>query len=381
MNLGIHTTDSKFAGLRTQVSQDHATFEGDIDLRQLSSFGLQAEWQFSNEIQFVSQLLLKDTANNSILDKVKMAFLRYTPAPEYMLSVGRMSLDLYMMTDYRDIGFAYVPTNLPVEFYGIIPHESLDGIEFTYKKNSDRGLLSVKGFYGQSDSPVVSDDNFIWDVKLRNMAGLTLSWEANDWLIRAHHSITKAKDGYPGQNELVTALRLIPVSVWPSIEAVRESLLFENAKLTYTTIGTRFDNGEYILRSELSWVDSKSILLNDLLTGYASIGKRFADHALMLTYSHIEADAPNIAPPLISTPELNFLYAAVKQATDFYRLRQDTYSLSWRYDMSDSWALKAQYNYTSIQYQPSGLYLHDFGNNSDDAFSSISLSSHWIFDL
>ncbi|WP_462151974.1 hypothetical protein [Pseudoalteromonas xiamenensis] len=380
-NIGASLTDSKYAGIRTQVSQHDALFADEIDWRQISSAGLQAEWRFSNQVQFVSQLVLKDSADHSLDDKIKMAFLRYSPSPELTVNLGRTAIDLYMMTDYRDIGYAYIPVHLPTEFYGIIPHESLNGLDISYKHVSDFGLITSKFFYGRSKAPVISDGDFTWEVRLKNIFGFTIQLEQQDWLVRVNHTQTTAEDGYPGQNELVSALNQVPDAIWPSVMSVKESLLFQNSKLTYSAVGARYDNADVILQGEMSLVDSKSILLNDLLSGYVSAGKRLGSHTLMLTYSHIQADAPTIEPPLISDPNLNALYTAVKSATDFYRLRQNTSSLSWRYDLSDTWSLKAQFDHTHVRYQPSGLYLHDFSRNPDGSFSTFSISSHWIFDL
>lgn len=381
VNVGASITDSAYAGIRTQVSQDHALFENEIDWRQISSLGLQIEWGISNELQLVSQLVAKDNAKNALSEKLKFAFLRYQPAPEWTLSLGRTAFDLYMRTDYRDIGFAYTPVHLPTEFYGIIPHESLDGVDITYKYMSDFGLLSAKAFYGTSKAPVISDNEFVWDVNLKKIKGLTLQFEQPDWLVRFNFTETTAKDGYPGQDELLAGLRQVPDYIWPSVINIKESLQFENSELTYIALGLRYDDAKHVIQSEVSRVDSKSILLNDLVSAYVSYGQRFGDHTFMLTWAHIEADSPNIERPLIETPELIQLYDAVKLATDFYRLRQNTKSISWRYEMSETWALKTQIDFTSVRYQPSGLYLHNMNEPEDGHFSTLSISSHWIFDL
>lgn len=381
VNVGASVTDSAYAGIRTQVSQDHALFENEIDWRQISSLGLQIEWELSNELQLVSQLVAKDNARNKLSEKLKFAFLRYQPSPEWTLNLGRTAFDLYMRTDYRDIGFAYTPVHLPTEFYGIIPHESLDGLDLTYKRMSNVGLLSAKAFYGASKAPVISDNDFLWDVNLKQIKGLTLQVEQPDWLVRFNFTETTAKDGYPGQEELLAGLRQVPDYIWPSVMNIKESLQFENSDLTYIALGLRYDDAIHVFQSEISRVDSKSILLNELMSGYVSYGQRFGNHTLMLTWAHIEADSPNIERPLVETPQLMQLYEAVKLATDFYRLRQTTNSISWRYEMSETWALKTQIDFTDVRYQPSGLYLHNTNEPEDGHFSTLSISSHWIFDL
>lgn len=381
VNVGASVTDSAYAGIRTQVSQDHALFENEVDWKQLTSIGLQIEWDIANELQLVSQLVAKDNAKNSLSEKLKFAFLRYQPSPDLTVNLGRTAFDLYMMTDFRDIGFAYTPVHLPIEFYGIIPHESLDGIDATYRHMSDIGLFSAKAFYGSSKAPVFSDNDFVWEVNLQHIRGLTLQFEQSDWTVRFNMTETTAKDGYPGQDELLAGLQQVPDFIWPSVANIKESLTFENSKLTYAAFGVRFDNAKTIFQSEVSLTDSKSILLNDLLSGYVSYGQQVGNHTWMLTWSHIQADSPNIDRPLIETPELNQLYGAIKLATDFYRLRQNTKSISWRYELTETWAIKAQLDFTDVKYQPSGLYLHNPNEPEDGHFSTLNLSSHWIFDL
>ncbi|MFC3031095.1 hypothetical protein ACFOEE_00950 [Pseudoalteromonas fenneropenaei] len=381
VNIGAFASNSEYVGVRSQVSQHDAVFAGQLDWKQLSSAGLQAEWQLSQEWQIIGQAIIKDDASHDAEDRIKLAFVRYSPTPNITLRAGRTAFDLYMMTDFRDIGYAYSTTHLPTEFYGIIPNESVDGLDISYKSNTDLGLLTTKAYFGKSTAPIISDGDFRWDFTADNIMGLVLQLEQDNWLFRANHTLTEADDGYPGQQELVGGLAQVPPNIWPMAMELKDSLQFTNTKLRYSALGLRFDNIDYVVQSEVSFVDSRSILLNNLLSAYISVSKRVAEHTFTFTHAHIQADAPEIAEPLVALPPLMVLYDAVKTATDFYRLRQDSYSLSWRYDLSDTWAVKCQYDFNKVAHQPSGLYLHDFTQPEDKTFSSFSITSNWIFEL
>ncbi|TMP21651.1 hypothetical protein CWB99_24065, partial [Pseudoalteromonas rubra] len=83
--------------------------------------------QFNTQWGFTGQWVLKSHPDYSLGDVTQLAFLSYSPKPNWTIKAGRTAFDLFMMSPYRNIGYAYTATHAPIEFYGLIPHRSIDG--------------------------------------------------------------------------------------------------------------------------------------------------------------------------------------------------------------------------------------------------------------
>ncbi|RZM81136.1 hypothetical protein C3B51_09860 [Pseudoalteromonas rubra] len=378
--LDINISNSQTAGVRHVISQPDVSYLGEPSFAN-SSIGLQLDWQSSSQLQWVAQAVLKERKEYKLDYLIQMAFARYTLTPNWQFRAGRTGLDLYMMTEYRDIGFAFNYGHPPTEFYAVVPHQNLDGFDVTYTYPFAQSVLNYKVFAGRSNAPIVSDDDFFWDVELESIYGMSLSLQSQNWLIRSNYTTTKAGNTNEQQGQLLSALQPIPDSIWPTRQALIESLQIKGKRFNYFTVAAMYDDSQWILQGELAYIDSHSEVLNHLKAGYMSVGTHWEDDTWLLTFSAAKSNNRVDPGPLLSTPQLDALYQGVIRHTNFYLIDQHTWSLSWRQDLTSTLAVKVQLDHTQANHLPSAFYLHkDLSSPKlDKYFQSLGLSLNWVF--
>lgn len=378
--VGLVVTDSDTAGIRQHISQPHATYKSEFGLTN-SSIGGQIEWQANSATQLVGQVLLKDNEEQNIDNIVQMAFLRHSFNANWQVRVGRTGLDLFMMTEHRDIGYTYTYDHPPTEFYAIVPHQNLDGIDIKYTHPLPHGLFSSKFFAGKSTAPIVSDDSFFWDVELKSLYGLVLEWQSYDWTLRANYTATQSGNENEQQKQLQAALTLVPDAVWPQKASLLDSLNIIGKRFNYSAIGARYDDSHWFWQSEISYIDSNSQVLKALTAGYISAGFYMDNHTFMATFAQAKSNNRTPQRPLISTPELDLLYNTLIRHTNFYLVDQNTFSLTMRSELSHSLALKVQLEHTAVDSLPSAFYLHRnlTSGDIDNSFNTLGISLNWVF--
>ncbi|MCG7534678.1 hypothetical protein [Pseudoalteromonas sp. OOF1S-7] len=378
--LDINISNSQTAGIRHVISQPDASYLGEPSFAN-SSIGLQLDWQSSSQLQLVAQTVLKERKEYKLDYLIQMAFARYTLTPNWQFRIGRTGLDLYMMTEYRDIGFAFNYGHPPTEFYAVVPHQNLDGIDATYTYPLEQSVLTYKVFAGRSNAPIVSDDDFIWDVELESIYGISLSMQTQNWLLRSNYTITRAGNTNEQQGQLLSALQLIPDNIWPTRQALINSLQIKGKRFNYFTVGAMYDDSQWIIQSELAFIDSDSEVLNHLKAGYVSAGAHIGEDTWLLTLSAATSNNRVDPGPLLSSAQLDALYQGVIRHTNFYLIDQQTWSLSWRRDLTSTLAVKIQLDHTQADHLPSAFYLHKdlSSSNYDKYFQSLGLSLNWVF--
>jgi hypothetical protein len=135
------------------------------------------------------QTVYRDQEDLNFDTALSLAFVRYAPNPNRSFRLGRTAFDLFLLTEYRDIGYAFAWAHVPSEIYGVIPHRYLDGIDVTYSQPLGDLTFSAKLFYGKNefavtafsapDAPAFRFDNII---------GLALYLQSINWDIAVNYT-------------------------------------------------------------------------------------------------------------------------------------------------------------------------------------------------
>ncbi|WP_199611025.1 hypothetical protein [Flocculibacter collagenilyticus] len=375
--LGLTLADSDIYGFRYDVSQPNGVYKDEIDFSVSSLIGGQAEFTITPEFDVVTQAVIKKRFNADIDDYIELAFLRYNPSPDWTFRVGRMGANMFMMTEYRDISYAYTMTTPPPEFYGLIPHRQLDGIEAIYRQPVDRGILQASLSYGRSEAYIVSD-SFEWNVKLSPILLMALDYEYDNWLFRLNATRAKTTNTSDPGIFVEQFISELPESVWPNKDKTLNRIKSKDKYANYYGLGFKYDNFIWQVQSEIAYIDYKTESLPDSLNGYLNVTKRFDEHAVFAGISSTRSHFLNFTvPPLAKQiPELeeNFL-----SYVNFYGTNQTTLSAGWRWDYAENWAFKLQLNRTQPQRGGDRIYLKSVDGGHENAVHSLILSVSFIF--
>ena len=327
-----------------------------------SRLGVQAELVITPMADLVGQVVVRDHVNANLNSSTELAYLALRPTAEINLRGGRISYDAFMMSDHRHVGYAYTWVRPPLEFYGWIPIFSLDGIDASYTLEVDNATWRIKAQAGRSTNSIPIGDGY--DFRANDLLGISLTRQSDLWRIKAAYSLFSGANEVPAFAPLHNGLDQVIAAGIPGIsqEAVdlRHNLSFQNARISYATLGLAYDDGSWLLQSELgrSTADAASIPHGRM--AYLSLGHRFADWTpyVMRSTSRPGNDrrpALNDWAP-INAQSLQDIALFTLNST---RMEQDTWSVGTRWDVHPQATLKLQWDHTKIKPSGYGLWWRD----------------------
>jgi len=358
-----HTAGPEGLGFRRDISQppnDGGT-RGDIDSR----LGLQLNYAASPRLEFVGQVLLKRRVDISPpIDSLEWAFAAYRPNSEWTIRVGRTNPDSFLLSDYRNVGFAYPWVRPEVGFYGALPLYSLDGADITHSWSLGSARWKLKLFAGQGAAYGVQS-SAVPPVKVdaRSISGLNLSREADGLTLRATVShmrlaLTRAES----LQRLSDALQLVQGLPEPEVAAqartLQRGLSLQPGELTFVEFGVSYEGRDWLLSGEVSNIGG-SFAASHGTAGYASIGRRFGAVTLFGVLAASRSSGADAVPPGWAARLAPVLGPALAQqlqqigngaaaAVNAPRQRQQSLSLGMRWDIDDRMALKLQWDHYRI---------------------------------
>lgn len=341
----IGTDTDKIGFLRSNTQTQDATSAGGITTD--SRLGVQLSVNINPSIYAAVQWTARDHAGDFFEQNLDWAFLRWNINQSSNIRVGRLALDLFLLSDYRDVGYAYPWMRPPHEFYNNLALYHFDGIDLNHKIYFDDSFLSIKLFSGYifNQRPSSYASNTL-DFELVQVGG-NVKFESGHWITRAGysylHSIRNIKNG-----QLKTAFKNPFVRAgMPGFDQIKSSLELKNAKLHYYSLGMAYDDGLWLSQAEASYVNSSTPYFPDTASGYLSIGRRISKVTLYtlfgISYS-FQKDIP-IPTPIFPSAQLQELSQAIDQSINKNGVDEKSISLGARWDFHPKFALKTQWSH------------------------------------
>lgn len=367
-----------FSGFGTLgVVHSHTNFGGTFarDVSQLpgqagtqfkadSRLGAQINWKLSDSFEAVGQVVARDRSSLArAADTLEWAFLAYRPTADTTVRLGRVSVDLFLLSDYRNVGFGFLAARPNVDFYAAMSLSGLDGIDVTQAWVVGDTTWRIKGSAGSSKY-----DAFFGRSQFDDVRGLVLSREQDGLTLRG--TLTRADWGIQ-KGELLQPLRqgldavaLLPVvNVANQAAAMSAALRLESIRARYSAIGLAYDKNHWVVNAE--WM---RILLENAPTvsgtgAYILAGRRFGAYtpyvglsrsrSLSAAYSAAGwgAELAPLAPFLGANvvTKAQFLGQTAADQLNGTRVDQSTVTLGMRWDIDPNVALKLQWDRVKVR--------------------------------
>ncbi|WP_206486070.1 hypothetical protein [Thalassotalea sp. G2M2-11] len=372
--LALTTTDSDTYGYRKDVSYDKGVFSGDLDLLSHSLIGGQVNVGLSNEFDFVGQAVIKDMAKKSLDNYLTMAFLRYAPKPEWAIRVGRTAIDIFLITEYRDIGIANPWATVPNEVYSIIPFRFVDGADINYQLRLNEGTLTSKIFTGKSDS-YLSTSNITEKIQVDNILGASVSYDKSDWIIQARYSAAQLANETQSTLALIGAINTVPVTIWPNASSFSQTLRVLNTNIKYLSLSYQQYFNRWLLTTEFSQVKANdSPVIPTINSGYLGLSYQFDQYTIYGVSAFSQSDNYQFNETNVIEAAIPELINAVEGNMNFYATNQNTISLGLRWDISANMALSLQWSHSNIKQQGGTLWIDNSDNSPKDHVNTLLLS-------
>ena len=348
-----------------------------------SRLGVQMEYSLSPGADLVGQLVVRDQVHRDLDSSTELAYVTVRPDAQWDIRAGRINYDAFLMSDYRNVGYAYPWVRPPSEFYGWIPILSVDGLDATYRFESETARWRLKVQAGKS-STVALPLGTGYEFQGKDMLGLSVTAQTDNWRFKlAHSQWTTANEVSPFA-PLHAGLDALASAGVPGVSAeaadLRRDLSFEGAKVSYATLGAAYDDGKWLAQAEIGYTTAGAAAVPHGRMAYASVGRRFGDWTPLLTLSSSRPDdAPRTAVNDWGAYN-NLLRGPALFVLNTSRIEQDTVSLGLRWDFHRQAALKVQWDQTQIKPTGYGLWWRDIAINQDSSrISLLALTMDFSF--
>lgn len=331
-----------------------------------SVLGLQANVRFSENLDAVGQIILQDRVDTNVDNFVELAFLRYQINRNWSAKIGRFSTNSYLFTDYRYVGHLLTWARPPVEMYSAAGSlGNMDGLQASYIHDVDFGAVKMSLSYGES---ILHNGDNNGDVRVdyKDFTVFNVEFQATDW--RIHGAFLSAKlDNFvfPGVDEFVLSIGLAPTIFKPYAEQLRYSIIPDGRRITYASIGGQYTLYDAEFLVELSEYNGDWGLVSSAHSGYATASYHIGSVMPYMTLAFYnrgeEPEAIDFASakavlPRIAFQQLLLLTAETNETVRGASIQQHSVSLGVKWDFSDAWSFKAQFDHYRIDKFGSGFF-------------------------
>ncbi|MDD1780740.1 porin [Enterovibrio sp. ZSDZ35] len=359
-NVSVIKSGTENLGFKYDLSKE-ALFD-EWSLKPGSSFGLQLNANINDQFDAVIQGVLQDRLDNNLNKTITWAFLRYRPTQNITVRAGRIATPIYMLSEYRDVGFAYLWTKPITDFYSAIPVTYIDGGDIAYSAPLGDGIFEARLFGGSSEVTIET----IFEphnVTLSPIIGGKLTYSLEQWLFSSVAATTKAKEGEPAAS-LTSSLSGVPnlELLWPGASRFSNDFKLSDTRISYYSLGALYETGDWNVQSELSYTDAEWPFFTDLAAGYLSVGRTLNSN----TFYGFASKSKTIGS-LYALSAPSALGQSVSQIADAYQLigsnlnarfvDQETFGMGVRLDISPQISLKGQIERTWLKNDHIGGWL------------------------
>lgn len=344
--LGLVSSDNPDLIFRRDITQDDGSHDGQIEWKTDSLLGLQWQTRWSHQIDTTIQIVAKDRYENNLESAIEWAFVRYRPVDGLDFRVGRLGSDIFMLSEYRQVGYAFPWVRPPQDYYGLLSLYHVDGIDINKRFDLSEGTLNIKLFYGNSDKEYPTSAQSDNGVRLDfDPIGITFNLEWGHWKWRYTYADVTMNNNLV---EPLTDALIMSAPLWPEAAEIANRMDTNNRSIVYNEFGVAYDNNLWWVQAEATQLESDSLIAPNSQHYYFSVGRRFGAFSVfgLTGRAHPEQDVAFISAPAGYPSPIAEQLAALAYVTEAslngVRLDQKSYGLGVRWDFKSKMALKLQ---------------------------------------
>jgi hypothetical protein len=329
-----------------------------------SNLGLQADYPINSWLSVTGQGLVRKDAEDDFGAELSWAFAKAKINDELSVRAGRIGLPVFMISDYRNVGYANTFLRPPVELYSQVPFSSIDGVDVTWQHGFGETTVTAQLAYGRTEGHLSGGNT----IEARELSALNLVAEHGPLTLRFGRADGKMNmNTSTSLNTLVGSLRSAGTGYhFAQLNQLASDLELNKKKASFTSAGLGLDWNNIIVQTEYAKRKTESYV-NDTSAWYAMAGYRFGKVLPFYIHSELKIDGvvantvPAACPagyPAACTPTMAALSAGVNSLKNsgIGQGEQSTDSIGVRWDFYRSMALKAQIDRVRPQ-NGNGLFL------------------------
>lgn len=295
-----------------------------------SNLGLQATTQLSDKISATGQILVRKDASEDFKGELAWAFAKYQVNDKFSVRVGRIGLPAYMISDYRNVGYANTMIRPQGEVYSQVSFNHIDGIDATYSTSVGEVLVTGQLALGRTTTEIAG----FGDMQAKREVAINVSAEYGPLTVRvgrvqADVSLTES----PQLNGFFSTLSKVGYA------DLSNSMSVVDKKGTFTSIGAVYDYKNYLVQTEYSKRKNDSFI-SDTSSWYVMGGYRIGKFLPYVAHSSLKQDSARSSSVIPAVGPLAPLAASVNGLLQQGEQTSNTIGVRW--DFKKNAALKFQ---------------------------------------
>lgn len=267
------------AGATTSNDEAIEGYTSDLDFNQGSLFALQISSDLGDGLGVTAQILARGSEEWD--PKFAWAYVSYEFNDNWKVLAGRQRAPFFMYSDFLDVSYAYNWISPPQGVYDLA-FDSFDGLGLIYTSQLGEFDSTLHFAAGRNrddfdlNEPGAAEENLV-SPDFNKLVGA--AWTLNrDWLtLRAAYFQTDMTLPV----EALDALR----TPWNAFNpVVADRLTAEEDKVTFAELGFQVDYNDFIIIGEYTTLDLTDTGFADTDAYYLTLGKRFDNVTVHLTY-------------------------------------------------------------------------------------------------
>jgi hypothetical protein len=318
-----------------------------------SLIGGQVVANFTPQLSAMVQVISQQNYDNSYTPHAEWANIKYQVTPDVSVRVGRIVLPSFLDSDTRNIGYANPWVRPPVEVYSLVPIDSSDGADASYKLHMGRFVQTFAGTYGETTSQQPTGGS----------AEARRQWNISDTVesgaVTVHIAYQRADLTLDKLHTFFGAFR----QFGPQGDALADKYDPYRKPVDFVGVGASYNPGDWFVTAE--WANSRThSVLGESTAWYVSGGYRLQRFTPYLTYGELKANSSTTDPGLMvaalpanlagPAAGLNGGLNAILGAIAI----QTTASVGMRWDFVKDVDLKIQYDHTRLGAGSPGLLIN-----------------------
>ncbi|HXA47358.1 MAG TPA: hypothetical protein VNW52_06995 [Burkholderiaceae bacterium] len=311
-----------------------------------SNFGLQGTYKWNDQFSFTAQGLVRKSVTDNFGAEMAWAFFKYKANDEFSFRVGRIGAPIYMISDFRNVGYANPMIRPPEELYGQVVLDNFNGADVIYQHSFGDNTLTAQFAVGEARSDSPSG----YYVRFQPFTALHVLYETGPFTFRFgradasfsiyNYSLPVQLDGFLNQF---------------GFSSIANQLPYTDVKGSFTSVGMMMDYKNFIIQTEYAKRNTKTLLEADTTSWYAMFGYRIDKFTPYYMHANVTQDSQNSFPSMPTTGLLAPLTAAANGAVK--ALLESSNAVGVRWDFYKSADLKFQFDRISPRNGP-GFFLN-----------------------
>lgn len=332
-----------------------------------SKIAVQGTYKITDTVSGTAQVMTKYDADGDYIPTFEWAFVKWQAMPSLSFRAGRMGAPFFMISDFRDVGYANTTVRPPLDVYAQVPVSNFEGVDATHQLSLGSVTLTSSALYGVSNADYA---NALYTlgapasparIKLKNLMGLNFLAELdNGLMLRLGHVQGKLSidSSTPGSlTAQLTNAGILPSSGLASqARALIATVTQSDTDASFTGVGLAYDQNNIVASAEYTMRRINGGYVSDTTGWYTTLGYRFGSWLPYVGYGKVKVDDPNATVPTVS-PLLDSAKAAVQATLNTQKVAQKTATVGIRWDAMPGLAVKAQYDRVSKPTDSYGMFL------------------------